>query len=99
MPRPTSGSNSGAFRWTHPRGDDGKLRYREGTPSGLTVRAFPVLGDPPRFATEDVPGHTVGLFIGDRVSGGSCAFVPGCGELDQALLDQLSGAQLLLFDG
>ncbi len=76
-----------------------ELRYRDGTPSGLTVQAFPVPGDPPRFATEDMPGHTVGLIIRDRATGGSCAFVPGCGELDRALLEQLAGAELLLFDG
>ena len=76
-----------------------ELRYRDGSASGLTVEAFPVPGDPPRFAREDIPGHTVGLVIRDRAAGGSCAFVPGCGELDDALLAQLADVQLLLFDG
>ncbi|MDQ3809110.1 MAG: pyrroloquinoline quinone biosynthesis protein PqqB [Chloroflexota bacterium] len=76
-----------------------ELRYRDGTGSGLTVEAFPVPGDPPRFAREDIPGHTVGLIIRDRASGGACAFVPGCGTLDSALLDRLREVQLLLFDG
>jgi pyrroloquinoline quinone biosynthesis protein B len=46
-----------------------------------------------------LPGHTVGLLLRDDVTGGACAFVPGCGGLDRALLNRLAGADLLLFDG
>ena len=76
-----------------------ELRYRDGTASGLAVTAFAVAGDPPRFARRHQAGHTVGLLIEDRRTGGRAAFVPGCGSLDAALLDQLAAAQLVLFDG
>ena len=54
---------------------------------------------PPRFAREDQIGHTVGLVVTDERTGGSCAFVPGCGGIDDALLARLGGADLVLFDG
>jgi pyrroloquinoline quinone biosynthesis protein B len=41
----------------------------------------------------------VGLLLRDEATGGSCAFVPGCGGLDQTLLDLLGRAELVLFDG
>lgn len=75
------------------------LRYRDGTDSGLTVTAFPVAGDPPRFARRALPGHTVGLWLTDRATGGRLAFVPGCGALDTALLARLGGASLVCIDG
>jgi pyrroloquinoline quinone biosynthesis protein B len=37
--------------------------------------------------------------VRDDANGGLCAFVPGCGGLDQRLLDRLSRAELILFDG
>lgn len=75
------------------------LPYRDGCPSGLSVTAFPVPAGPPRFAAHDRPGHTVGLLIRDEATGGSCAFVPGCGGLDDAVLGALEQAELVLFDG
>jgi pyrroloquinoline quinone biosynthesis protein B len=75
------------------------LSYRDGCPSGLTVSSFPVPAGPPRFAGGDHPGHTVGLLIHDEASGGVCAFVPGCGGLDEMLLGKLAQADLVLFDG
>jgi pyrroloquinoline quinone biosynthesis protein B len=75
------------------------LSYRDGCPSGLTVTSFPVPAGPPRFAGDDHPGHTVGLLIRDETSGGACAFVPGCGGLDETLLGLLGSADLVLFDG
>ncbi|MEO6055279.1 MAG: pyrroloquinoline quinone biosynthesis protein PqqB [Gemmatimonadales bacterium] len=75
------------------------LCYRDGTPSGLTVTCFPVPAGPPRFAREERPGHTVGLIVRDERTGGTCAFVPGCGGLDDELLGRLGAADLLLFDG
>ena len=41
----------------------------------------------------------MGLVVEDERTGGSCAFVPGCGDLDDALLARLGAADLLLFDG
>ena len=75
------------------------LSYRDGCPSGLTVSSFPVPAGPPRFAAGDEAGHTVGLLVRDGATGGVCAFVPGCGGLDEALLGRLGTAHLVLFDG
>ncbi|HTC24446.1 MAG TPA: pyrroloquinoline quinone biosynthesis protein PqqB [Gemmatimonadales bacterium] len=75
------------------------LTYAEGMPSGLSVETFTVPAGPPRFASEELPGHTVGLLLRDAATGGSCAFVPGCGALDEGLLTRLEAANLVLFDG
>jgi pyrroloquinoline quinone biosynthesis protein B len=75
------------------------LCYRDGGASGLRVTCFPVPAGPPRFAREERPNHTVGLIVQDDRTGGTCAFVPGCGGLDEALLVRLGGADLVLFDG
>lgn len=80
-------------------GDRTSLRYRDDTPSGLSVEPFTVAADPPRFASGAGPGHTSGFLIRDDATGGSCAYVPGCGGLSQPLLEQLSSVDLLLFDG
>jgi pyrroloquinoline quinone biosynthesis protein B len=82
-----------------PVGVSTPLSYRDGCPSGLTVSSFPVPAGPPRFASGDHPGHTVGLLAHDEATGGTCAFVPGCGGLDQTLLGTLGRAELVLFDG
>jgi pyrroloquinoline quinone biosynthesis protein B len=68
-------------------------------PSGITVEAFVVPAGPPRFASRDEPGHTVGLFVHDRRTGGTLAYAPACGGLDPRLLARLGAADLLLFDG
>ena len=75
------------------------LLYRDGCPSGMTVLGFPVPAGPPRFAAEERAGHTVGLLVRDDATGGVCAFVPGCGGLDDGLLQLLGRADLVLFDG
>jgi pyrroloquinoline quinone biosynthesis protein B len=75
------------------------LVYRDGSPSGLEVQAFAVPADPPRFATREESGHTVGFIVSETANGGTCAFVPGCGALDDALLERLSTASALFFDG
>lgn len=75
------------------------LTCRDGSHSGLTVEAFAVAADPPRFASRDEPGHTVGLMIREPATGATCAFAPGCGRLDRTLLDRLSHADALFFDG
>jgi pyrroloquinoline quinone biosynthesis protein B len=75
------------------------LRLRDGTASGLSVEAFTVPAGPPRFASEAAPGHTVGLMVREARGGCTCAFVPGCGELNGSILERLSDADILLFDG
>jgi pyrroloquinoline quinone biosynthesis protein B len=76
-----------------------RLRYRDGQASGLSVEPFSVPAGPPRFASAAGPGHTVGLVIRDEATGGSCAFVPGCGDLSPAILERLGKNDLVLFDG
>jgi pyrroloquinoline quinone biosynthesis protein B len=75
------------------------LCYRDGSSNSLRVTCFPVTAGPPRFASEERPGHTVGLIVQDERTGGSCAFVPGCGGLDDELLRRLETVNLVLFDG
>jgi len=75
------------------------LQYRDDSASGLSVEAFEVPAGPPRFASHNHAGHTVGLIIRDEARGRSCAFVPGCGGLDEALLQRLAATDALLFDG
>ncbi len=80
-------------------GQPNPLRYRNGEQSGIVVEPFEVPAGPPRFARAQTPGHTVGLNLQDQSSGGSCAYVPGCGNLDGELLERLGKVDLLLFDG
>ncbi len=75
------------------------LHYLDGSPSGITIEPFVVPAGPPRFAQNDLEGHTVGLTIRDDFTGGTCAFVPGCGALDAGILARLRSADLILFDG
>src|SRR6185312_10331876 len=71
------------------------LCYRDGTRSGLTVTGFTVPAGPPRFAREEREGHTVGVLVRDDATGGTCAFVPGSGGLDEDLLARLGAADLV----
>ena len=82
-----------------PRGGPVPLAYPDGAASGLSVETFPVPAGPPRFASEELPGHTVGLVLRDEATSGSCAFVPGCGGLDDGLVAKLDAVSLALFDG
>lgn len=75
------------------------LCYGDGSPSGLVAEAFPVPAGPPRFATTDELGHTVGFTIREDTTGRSCVYVPGCGALDRGLLARLTEADAVLFDG
>ena len=75
------------------------LQYRDGGTSGIRVQAFRVPAGPPRFARQEADGHTVGLMVEDASTGGRCAFVPGCGNLDEDLLDRMTETDLVLFDG
>lgn len=75
------------------------LCYRDGGDAGLELSAFAVPAGPPRFVSEELPGHTVGLSIRDRSTGGVCAFVPGCGGLEGDVVPRLGEADLVLFDG
>ena len=75
------------------------LTLRDGTDAGLLVEPFVVAADPPRFAARTEAGHTVGLIITEVETGKRCAYLPGCGAIDDALLSRLENAELVLFDG
>jgi len=75
------------------------LGYRNGDSSGISIEPFAVPAGAPRFVREGATGHTVGLILVDRETGGSCAYIPGCGELDGALLERMAQTDLVLFDG
>jgi pyrroloquinoline quinone biosynthesis protein B len=75
------------------------LTYHDGVASGLSAEAFAVPAGKPRFASREEEGHTVGLMLSEADTGRVCAFVPGCGGLDAALLERLGEADALLFDG
>ena len=74
------------------------LLLRSGAPSGLAVTPFVVAAGPPRFATHEEPGHTVGLEI-TGPGGRRAVYAPGAGALDEGLLARMGSAQLVLFDG
>lgn len=82
-----------------PLGQAVPLHYRNGELSGIHAEFFEVPAGPPRFTRVQEAGHTVGLSLLDTSSGGSCAYVPGCGGLDDPLLERLGNVDLLLFDG
>lgn len=79
-----------------------ELRDGAGQPLGLSVEAFAVAGDKPRFAKDSGdsrPGYVVGLLVSEPARGAVMAFVPGVGIVDAALLDRIARAKLALIDG
>jgi pyrroloquinoline quinone biosynthesis protein B len=75
------------------------LAYRDGSSSGLAVNVFVVPAGPPRFASREEIGHTIGFMVHESASGSVCAFVPGCGALNVALMDRFADADAVFFDG
>jgi pyrroloquinoline quinone biosynthesis protein B len=73
-------------------------RDRDGADAGLTIEAFDVRGDAPRFASTEAIGLTVGLLVRDS-AGAALAYVPGCGALDPQIVARLGAADAVLFDG
>lgn len=82
----------------------------EGRPVALTDRAGALLGlccsatamarRPPRYARSASPGTVdVGLRLVDERTGGTLAYIPTAGAVDDAVRRVASGADLLLFDG
>lgn len=84
-----------------------ELCDRQGRASGLTVEAFPVPGKVALYLEDAASGEnfgtvtedTVGLRISQPGQGKHFFYIPGCMALPQDLVDRLSGAPLLFFDG
>ncbi|RBM05805.1 pyrroloquinoline quinone biosynthesis protein PqqB [Novacetimonas cocois] len=83
---------------------DFPLTLVDGTPAGLTIRAFVVPGKVPLYAERGPDpaaivenGETIGLEITDGAR--RVCFIPGCARMTDALRQRLSGADLVFFDG
>jgi pyrroloquinoline quinone biosynthesis protein B len=72
-------------------------------PGGLEAEAFSVAGKVPLYAEagretlEAEAGGNIGIEM--RAGGARLVFVPGAGALDEALIDRLARADIVLFDG
>ncbi len=74
----------------------------DGSPSGLTVEAFPVPGKIALFLEDETDtgeGDTIGLEIRDDTDGQRLVFLAACAEVTPAIADRLRGADLVFFDG
>jgi pyrroloquinoline quinone biosynthesis protein B len=77
-----------------------ELADRAGVALGLACVATPVARRPPRYAaTAQAAAWDVGLRLTDRRTGGTLAYVPTAGAIDDAVRRVAGGADLLLFDG
>ncbi len=71
-----------------------------GTPLGISCVATAVARRPPRYArTASSQAFDVGLRLTDERTGGTLAYVPTAGAMDDAVRRVAGGADLLLFDG
>jgi len=75
-----------------------RIRDRVGADAGLSIEAFAVDGDAPRFASAERAGSTIGLVLRDR-GGATVVYIPGCGAIETAVLNRLRRADAVLFDG
>lgn len=74
---------------------------------GLAIEAFPVPGKVALYLEDEqagpnlgtAAGDVVGLKITDAQSGRFACYVPGCAAIDDRLIQSISGAAALLFDG
>jgi pyrroloquinoline quinone biosynthesis protein B len=76
------------------------LADASGTPLGISCCASAVARRPPRYARA-APAATfdVGLRLTDELTGGTLAYVPTAGAVDDAVRRVATDADLLLFDG
>jgi pyrroloquinoline quinone biosynthesis protein B len=76
----------------------GQARPLEG--SSLTVEAFDVGGDAPRYLDgSGIELGASGLVFCDRVTGGIVTYVPGLARLDDGIRDRFAASDLALVDG
>ena len=76
------------------------LTDRAGAPLGICCSATAVARRPPRYArAAPTAAFDVGLRLTDERTGGTLAYVPTAGTMDDAVRRVAAGADLLLFDG
>ena len=73
----------------------------DGRGCGLTLEAFAVAGDPPRFAARSrgSGAAVVGLRVEDTATRAAFVYVPCCGALTEDLRARFAGAAAIAFDG
>jgi pyrroloquinoline quinone biosynthesis protein B len=80
-----------------------ELRLPDGTPSGLSLRAISLPGQPPLHLKsvlgEPDPEDNVGLELRHAASGSRFLYFPGCARVDARVLAAVAGADCLFFDG
>jgi len=85
----------------HPVAIDGSA-FRVPAIAGVEITALPLTSQPPPYSPRrgnPVPGDNIGLFVEDRVSGGSLFYAPGLGAVEPHLLPWMERADCLLVDG
>jgi len=91
---------SGVERRVLEEGRPMPLTDHTGAPLGICCAATPVARRPPRYAPGTPPStFDVGLRLEDERTGGTLAYVPTAGAIDDPVRRVASGADLLLFDG
>jgi pyrroloquinoline quinone biosynthesis protein B len=93
-----------AYAGVEPRAlPDGRpvpLTELDGASLGISCTAVAVARRPPRYARATTEGvFDVGLRLRDERTGGTLAYVPTAGAVDDAVTQLAAGADLLLFDG
>jgi pyrroloquinoline quinone biosynthesis protein B len=78
-----------------------ELLLADGTASGLSLTAYPVLGKPPLHAKSLEPsaGDNIGLRFRDERTGGVLAYVSGVAGLSHELEQCVADADVVFFDG
>ncbi|HXM38470.1 MAG TPA: pyrroloquinoline quinone biosynthesis protein PqqB [Gemmatimonadales bacterium] len=83
-----------------PGGRPLQLTNAQGESLGVQCTAFPVARRPPRYARGATAAtFDVGLRLRDERTGGTLAYIPTAGAVDDAVRAAATGADVLLFDG
>jgi pyrroloquinoline quinone biosynthesis protein B len=88
--------------WHEPPNRFAHLLFPDGTHSGLSYRAIPLPGHPPRFVSRGmlgVDGHSIAYEIADDQTGGTLLVAPDVAAITPALRDSIECADAILFDG
>ncbi len=90
---------NGGLRW-NPIALEGSFQI--GACPGLEITPIPLRSSAPPYSphrNDPHPGDNIGLLIRDRHTGGTLFYAPGLGQVSDALLDIMRGADCLLVDG